>query len=447
MMRGLLPWTVELVIGLVGLQLPLSSLAFQPSIRIKCGHQTASQREQVFKTHASKTSSNDSNKNNGRPRTSSRTRTQTGTGFGAAGPATAKAKAPKPIQVKGNSTLDSNDDFAVFPALEEEVRSTLVPAVGNTSGGTSSSGSDDEAIDMNDEVYGRLDQIYGFPNFNRQSTTSKSSNEKMTGVVSFGDLLSVAEPGGDRRDEGASSILQQSVGILPSFESIRVLHMDPLVLVVDHFFSDEECDRYIALSLEATTVQTRSPTVGKDATAKAQRTSTTFYHMYDRVPELLSKTARLLGIDALDCLEEVQTVRYQRHQRFTWHLDALGPADLALSGQRVATLLVYLTDLAETDGGATLFRDLNLAVRPKKGSALLFFPAAGGIPGTPLDIRTLHCGEAVRGDTTSATTAEKWIAQLWLREEAYRPTVPPGNAHARALTAVEKYCNAQKLVM
>jgi prolyl 4-hydroxylase len=112
----------------------------------------------------------------------------------------------------------------------------------------------------------------------------------------------------------------------------------------------------------------------------------------------------------------------------------------------VATLLVYLTDLGETDGGATLFRDLNLAVRPKKGTALLFFPAAGGIPGTPLDIRTLHCGEAVRGDTTSAT-AEKWIAQLWLREEAYRPTVPPGSAHARALSAVEKYCNAQTLEM
>jgi hypothetical protein len=175
MMRGL-----PLVVA-VGLQLPLSSLAFQPSIRIKCGYQSASQHERVFKTRASnKTSSNGSNNknNHGRPRTSSRTTTQTGTGFGAAAPATAKAKAPKPIQVKGGSTKDSNDDFAVFPALEEKVRATLVPA-GNSSGGANS-GSDGEAIGMNDEVYGRLDQIYGFPNFNRQSTTSKSSNEEMT---------------------------------------------------------------------------------------------------------------------------------------------------------------------------------------------------------------------------------------------------------------------------
>jgi hypothetical protein len=46
--------------------------------------------------------------------------------------------------------------------------------------------------------------------------------------------------------------------------------------------------------------------------------------------------------------------------------------------------------------------------RPTKGTALLFFPAAGGLPSVPFDIRTLHCGEAVAKDTMS----EKWIAQV-----------------------------------
>jgi hypothetical protein len=46
--------------------------------------------------------------------------------------------------------------------------------------------------------------------------------------------------------------------------------------------------------------------------------------------------------------------------------------------------------------------------RPTKGTALLFFPAAGGIANAPLDIRTLHCGEAVAEDAGS----EKWIAQV-----------------------------------
>ena len=46
--------------------------------------------------------------------------------------------------------------------------------------------------------------------------------------------------------------------------------------------------------------------------------------------------------------------------------------------------------------------------RPTKGTALLFFPAAGGIPGAPFDVRTLHCGEAVAEDAVN----EKWIAQV-----------------------------------
>lgn len=60
--------------------------------------------------------------------------------------------------------------------------------------------------------------------------------------------------------------------------------------------------------------------------------------------------------------------RYRRNEKFTWHLDALGPGELTSSpgGQRTATLLVYHTDLEEGDGGATVFRDL----RDKNGSRL-----------------------------------------------------------------------------
>ena len=52
--------------------------------------------------------------------------------------------------------------------------------------------------------------------------------------------------------------------------------------------------------------------------------------------------------------------RYRRNEKFTWHLDALGPIELDSSkgGQRTATLLVYHTDLEEDEGGATIFRDL-----------------------------------------------------------------------------------------
>jgi hypothetical protein len=55
------------------------------------------------------------------------------------------------------------------------------------------------------------------------------------------------------------------------------------------------------------------------------------------------------------------THRYRRNEKFTWHLDALSPDEASNesgAGQRVATLLVYLTDLPCQNGGATMFRDL-----------------------------------------------------------------------------------------
>jgi collagen type III alpha len=67
-------------------------------------------------------------------------------------------------------------------------------------------------------------------------------------------------------------------------------------------------------------------------------------------------------------------------QHFLAHEDGFPPQIALKKGyQRRATLLVYLNDVAE--GGATRFEHLGLAVQPRKGKALLFFPAfSGGMP-------------------------------------------------------------------
>jgi hypothetical protein len=229
-----------------------------------------------------------------------------------------------------------SDDYAAFPPLEPSVADTLLKSPEPLL----------ESGCLTDEVYQRLEQIYGFPDFNyddvkkKKHVATQQQEDTDTGVVSFDDLIASAT-GGSTTESSSSSNLgdllggstssasktQQSpsspatssidaISKLPPFQEFRILHMDPLVIAVDDFFTHEECQRYIDLvttpskkNAENAPFQTRSKTVGKDAQAKAQRTSTTWFNSYKTVPELMAKASRLLGLDTIDRWEEPQIVR------------------------------------------------------------------------------------------------------------------------------------------
>jgi hypothetical protein len=161
---------------------------------------------------------------------------------------------------------------------------------------------------------------------------------------------------------------------------------------------------------------------------------------------------QLLPDIQLEQTEEVQLVRYMGEgQGFGWHEDALSEQEATVDagGQRIATLLVYLDD-CQDGSGRTLFRDLRgggkdgkqrLGVSPKKGRALLFFPAISttasiveddnessdednGAFGnvyfdqTRADHRTTHAGEPPTGQN-----GQKHIAQLWIHSGKHTPVV------------------------
>jgi len=228
---------------------------------------------------------------------------------------------------------------------------------------------------------------------------------------------------------------------LPEFRTelpgLRVLHLDPLVLTFDDFFTEDMCDEYVAKALTGEASQLASPTFSQ-ATAAA-RTSTTWFLRYAEAAELVGRACALTGA-ALQRWEEPQLVRYRPGESFAWHYDAVPPTQLRNGGQRCMTLLVYL----RSAGGATVFRDLHaggtddtgsplkLSVTPKKGQALLFFPSdAEGVP----DERTLHAG--------APADSEKWIAQMWLHEREYTPAVPRGNSHEGASEMVEQLVSSK----
>mmetsp|Transcript_18818 Transcript_18818/g.54213 ORF Transcript_18818/g.54213 Transcript_18818/m.54213 type:complete len:411 (-) Transcript_18818:48-1280(-) len=214
---------------------------------------------------------------------------------------------------------------------------------------------------------------------------------------------------------------------------LRLLHRSPPVLAIENFFTDDECDQYIALSSETNNAEGTLKVDSKTfSLSLATRTSTTWFLHYRQVPNLLAKASRLLADLPIERIEEPQLVRYKTGEQFSYHYDAVPDEELDRNGgQRVATLLVYLRTIEEGRGGATQFRDLRdgsgntLSTRPTKGSALLFFPA---FDDGRADDRTLHKGEIA--------VDEKMIGQIWVHQGKYNPAVPEGNSHFLAQDAV-----------
>jgi prolyl 4-hydroxylase len=224
---------------------------------------------------------------------------------------------------------------------------------------------------------------------------------------------------------------------------LHLVHQSPPVLVIENFFTHEECQQVIDIAMAPsdghTPMEVRSATFSP--LAQSQRTSTSWFCYYSQLPTLLAKTRHILGIP-LPQLEEPQIVRYRAGEEFTWHYDEVPRSQMGNGGQRLATLLVYLNTVE--NGGETVFRDLKqcvdkagqlcqeqLSVQPVEGHALLFFPAYRD--GRP-DDRTLHKG--------GMAASEKWIVQMWIHERAYEAAVPPRNSQFDALPGVEKVSQA-----
>ncbi|PKI75141.1 hypothetical protein CRG98_004476 [Punica granatum] len=126
--------------------------------------------------------------------------------------------------------------------------------------------------------------------------------------------------------------------------------------------------------------------------------------------------------------EGLQILHYEVGQKYEPHFDYfLDEFNTKNGGQRIATLLMYLSDVEE--GGETVFPAASgnfssrsgwdelsecakqgLSVRPKMGDALLFWSMR---PDATLDPTSLHGGcPVIRGN--------KWSSTKWMHLEEYK---------------------------
>lgn len=194
------------------------------------------------------------------------------------------------------------------------------------------------------------------------------------------------------------------------------LSVQPRILTLRNFLSDEECTHLIERArpkiAPSTTVD---PETGKFILVEA-RSSTSTYFMIRETPIITGieeRIALLLGLP-VENGEGLQVLNYGVGQEYRPHFDFFDPGlkgsatVMAAGGQRMATCILYLNDVAE--GGETCFPELDIRVRPKKGDALLFINVT---PEGEVDRKTLHASLPV-------IAGEKWISTKWVREREYK---------------------------
>jgi prolyl 4-hydroxylase len=207
--------------------------------------------------------------------------------------------------------------------------------------------------------------------------------------------------------------------------SWQTLHHQGL-FAMDDFLSAKEADAILAqvqnyATISSEVVQPTLPTCGF-------RRSTTwvfFGQQREQAPLPHDLLARIEGATHIsrDHYEATQVVKYKPGDFFSDHYDSSpcdhigdhkieGLENIKLrdslscddSARRQGTLIVYLTDEKDGEGGATYFPKLDVRVMPKRGRAIFFRPTR---PDGSNDPWMLHSAETMQ-------SGEKYLLQQWI---------------------------------
>ncbi|KAL6635405.1 hypothetical protein ACP70R_028076 [Stipagrostis hirtigluma subsp. patula] len=204
----------------------------------------------------------------------------------------------------------------------------------------------------------------------------------------------------------------------------EVISWEPRAFVYHNFLSKEECEYLIRLAkphmVKSTVVD---DTTGKSKDDSRVRTSSGMFLLRgrDKVIRAIEKRIADYTFIPVEHGEGLQVLHYEVGQKYEPHFDYfLDEYNTKDGGQRMATMLMYLSDVEE--GGETIFPDANvnssslpynelsecarkgLAIKPKMGDALLFWSMK---PDATLDPLSLHGGCPV-------ISGNKWSSTKWM---------------------------------
>jgi prolyl 4-hydroxylase len=188
----------------------------------------------------------------------------------------------------------------------------------------------------------------------------------------------------------------------------ETLSEDPRLVRFRRVFSEAECN-YLAGAAEplfeaALTIDERT---GQRILNPVRTSDTAVFPWVGENPAIHALNRRLAALSGTEHMqgEPLQVLRYAPGQQYKPHIDAIP----GLANQRIMTVLVWLNEGYE--GGETRFTELGIAVRGRRGDALLFGNVdADGQP----DRRAVHAGLPV-------TKGAKLLASRWIRARPVSP--------------------------
>lgn len=152
----------------------------------------------------------------------------------------------------------------------------------------------------------------------------------------------------------------------------------PWVITFDDFLDDEEVAALIhgaeLVGFERSTNQGAVNELGEmEQVVSTTRTSSNAWctgqcENLPKVKSITDKIERVTGVPKKN-YESFQILQYGHDQFYRRHHDSTG-TDTTPPGNRIMTFFLYLSDVEE--GGETFFNQLGIAVKPKKGRALVW---------------------------------------------------------------------------
>ncbi|CAJ1959352.1 unnamed protein product [Cylindrotheca closterium] len=191
----------------------------------------------------------------------------------------------------------------------------------------------------------------------------------------------------------------------------------PWVVTFDNFFSEDEANALIQggakVGFERSTDQGKMNSLGeREKVVSTTRTSSNAWCIgaCERIPQVSRVSHRIEEVTKVPKknYESFQILEYDYNQFYRSHHDSSG-SEKGLSGHRILTFFLYLTDVEE--GGETKFNKLGIQVKPKRGRALVWPSVKNEDPST-WDPRTFH-------EAMPVIKGKKYAANHWIHLNDY----------------------------